>query len=386
MKYRKRNTFIARAILLVFLLVVTSCIPGTAKAEEIDPSETVIDTYTGFVDGIERTLVLTKNNYDGRLIPYLKIGDWDNFIYASTRSTILDAGLDKYGTVQILCTDKIPYWWSYDLNPDSTTQRKYYVVPNLNDSKGYMHDIVSFDFVGTGDNKIIVGYKTTSGETLPLPSFAEMKEVAGSDSPIEPSYVTTYGTPTSTPLPPTASPTIPNPESPSVETSAPPTVAPPTQTPSVSEPPTLATPIPSPLTSTQVPIINTDSPSVTVQPTATPEVSKKLSIEKSKKKGNTTYSLCEGNKTVIEYTLKKGKLTWKVGKKKGNAKGVKYAGFIKKSKNLFFMDKKGRGYTVSSQNGKKKLIIKKGAKKLVCSGKFVAKVKTASGSINISNK
>ncbi len=391
MKQRKKGIrFIVGALLIVFILVVfmVALLSNTAKAEVFTPTETVIKTYTGFVDGVERTLVLTKNASD-KFTPYLKIGDWDNFIYASTNSTILDAGLDKYGTVQILCTDKMPYWWSYDLTPDYT-RKEYNVVPNPSDPIGYMHDIVSFDFEGTGEDAIIVGYKSVSGETYPLPSFAEMKEVAGSDSPIEPSYVTTQGTPesptppTSTPVPPT--PTIPRPESPSIETSAPPTVAPPTQIPPISGSPTLVTPIPTPLTSTLVPIIGTYPPSVTVQPTATPKVSKKLSIKTSKKKGKTTSSLCEGNKTVIEYTLKKGNLTWKVGKKKGNAKGVKYAGFIKNSKNLFFMDKKGKGFTVSSKNGKKKLIINKGAKKPSSSGGFVVKVMTASGPFHLSNK
>lgn len=382
MKQRKKRTrIIAWAILIVFLLVVLTVtfFSGTAKAEEIDLPGTVIDTYTGFVDGVERTLTLRKSTANV-ITPYLEIGDGGPF-YAYSGDDIVIAGLDKYGTVQVLCTDNVPYWWSYDLNPDFT-QRVYNVVPNSNDPEGYMHDIVSFDFVGTGDNKIIVGYKTTSGETLPLPSFSEMKEVAGSDSPIEPSYIPKGGTP----VPPTASPIIPNPESPSVETSEPPTVVPPTQTPSVSESPILTTPIPAPSTSTSVPIISTDPPSVTVQPTVTPKVSKKLDIKTSKKKGKITCSLREGNKTVIQYALKKGNLTWKVGKKKGSAKGVKYAGFIKKSRNLYYGDKKGRVYTISSKNGKKKLIIKKGAKKPIYSGKFVAKVKTASGSINISNK
>lgn len=380
MKYRKRNTYIARAILIVFLLVATSCIPETAKAANDITAETILKTYTGSVNGIERDLFLTKSKTD-TVKAYIKIGEEGPYFMTSM---LLDVGLDRYGTVWILDDENIIWWWNYELSPNLSPVTFISVSdPNSTDPDAYVDDVESLIYEGSGTKAIVVGYRTFSGEEYSLLSFEEIKALIDPDSSVtEPSYVPKG----ETPLPPTASPTIPNPESPSVETSAPPTVAPPTQTPSVSEPPTLATPIPSPLTSTQVPIISTDSPSVTVQPTATSEVSKKLSIEKSKKKGNTTYSLCEGNKTVIEYTLKKGKLTWKVGKKKGNAKGVKYAGFIKKSKNLFFMDKKGRGYTVSSQNGKKKLIIKKGAKKLVCSGKFVAKVKTASGSINISNK
>ena len=112
-----------------------------------------------------------------------------------------------------------------------------------------------------------------------------------------------------------------------------------------------------------------------------------LKIKKSKKKGVTVRSLCEGDKTIVEYSLKKGKLIWKAGKRKGTVKNVRYVVFIRKSKNLYVGDKKGRGYIISSKTGKKRLIIKKGAKKPICSGGFGIKVRrTSGGSVNIANK
>lgn len=80
------------------------------------------------------------------------------------------------------------------------------------------------------------------------------------------------------------------------------------------------------------------------------------------------------------YILKKGTLTWKAGNKKGKAKNVIEVAYTKSDK-LIFRDKKGRAYTVS-QNGKKKLIVKKGAKKFIYVGtgknRYVSKVKTKS--------
>lgn len=374
MKQRKKRTrIIAWAILIVFLLVVLTVtfFSGTAKAANDITSETILKTYTGSVNGIERDLFLTKSKTEVKA--YIKIGEKDPYFLTSM---ILDAGPDKYGSIWALDDENILCWWNYDLCSDRT----FYVIPRptSTDPKAYVDDVESIIVEGSGTKAIVVGYRTFSGEEYSLLSFEEMKALINPDSSVpEPSYVPKGEapvTPTSTPLPPTTSPTIPNPESPSVETSAPPTS--PSQAPSVSSSSTSAP--------SNTSVIN--PPSVTAQPTVTPKVSKKLDIKTSKKKGKITCSLREGNKTVIQYALKKGNLTWKVGKKKGSAKGVKYAGFIKKSRNLYYGDKKGRVYTISSKNGKKKLIIKKGAKKPIYSGKFVAKVKTASGSINISNK
>lgn len=85
------------------------------------------------------------------------------------------------------------------------------------------------------------------------------------------------------------------------------------------------------------------------------------------------------------YTLKKGTLTWKAGNKKGKAKNVIEVAYTKSDK-LIFRDKKGRAYTVS-QNGKKKLIVKKGTKKFIYVGtgknRYVSKVKTKSKFVKV---
>lgn len=246
------------------------------------------------------------------------------------------------------------------------------LVPNACDPEGYMHDIESFIFSGQGEQSVIVGYKSSTGDIYPLPSFEEMKEEADEiDNTVEPWYIPKglslrpTAMPTKVPATPTVTPIAKPSEPPSLAPATTPTVTP---TSEPSKAPTSVLPAPV--------IIGTE-------PVVTPQ----LSIKKSKKKGVTTYSLREGDKVAIEYSLKKGKLAWKAGKKKGSLKNVKYVVFIKKSRNLYVGDKKGRGYTISSKTGKKKLIIKKGAKKPICSGGFGVKVKrTSGGPINISNK
>lgn len=383
----KKRTRVALSILLVIMLIVVA-MPTTAKAK-ID-SETLVKTpYTGFVNGIERKLIVTKTESNVFRL-YFQVGEEEpKLVFAD----FLDAGVDKYGTIWVIeSVEKSILGWNYDLSPNN---RWFDTIPDPNDPRGYVHDVDSLDFEGTGSDAVLVGYKTASGEKSPLLTFEELKAIVDPSSTIpEPSYVPILTPePTSTPTlaPPTSVPPTPTPivtptEKPSesatptaTSTSKPmpsPLLAPPTQAPSVSSLPTSASSNSS---------VVTNPPNVAVQPTATPKVSKKLVIKTSKKKGRTTNSLFEGNKKVIEYTSFKGKLNWKVGKKRGNAKGVKYVGFIKKSKNLYYGDKKGRGYIVSSKNGKRKLIIKKGAKKPIYVGKFVVKVR-ASKPIDVSNK
>ena len=282
--------------------VETSTVETPSPLPTEEPPYTILKTYTGFVDGVERTLHLIKNDWL-EIAAVIEIGTWASN-YAYRDFDLVTAGLDKYGCVQVLTKDNMVYWWSYDLSPN-LSNRGCIVVPNTLEPNGYLTDIESFVFEGTGSAAVIVGYKSLSGQTYPLPSFERMKKIGGFDSPLEPQYVPK-------------------------ELSTPSASRMPTQT------PTLATPIPTIATDLSV-----------AEPTI-PQ-NKKLSIKKSKKKGVTTYSLCEGNKAVIEYSLKKGKLNWKAGKKK--------------------------------------LLIKKGAKKPVYSGRFGIKVKRASGRpLNISNK
>jgi hypothetical protein len=349
-----------------------SYVPETPSPSSPSPSVTtkpILKKYTGFVNGVERTLIL-ENNLNAEIKSSLKIGDrTPTEVY--TGEDILDGGIDLYGTVQILRTDQTVIWWSYDLTPNFY-QMRLRLVPNACDPEGYMHDIESFIFSGQGEQSVIVGYKSSTGDIYPLPSFEEMKEEADEiDNTVEPWYIPKglslrpTAMPTKVPATPTVTPIAKPSEPPSLAPATTPTVTP---TSEPSKAPTSVLPAPV--------IIGTE-------PVVTPQ----LSIKKSKKKGVTTYSLREGDKVAIEYSLKKGKLAWKAGKKKGSLKNVKYVVFIKKSRNLYVGDKKGRGYTISSKTGKKKLIIKKGAKKPICSGGFGVKVKrTSGGPINISNK
>lgn len=396
-----RHTFHKiRAVISALLILGLVLSPSTTKAAETltdafpDP---VWKTYPGSVDGVERTLFVTKAENSNRVTPYIKIGDWEPEDI-STDDLYLDVAMDEYGSVQILCSDTVVFWWNYDLNPDFFNLG-YYAVPNPDDPERIMQNIESFVI----KDGILVGYKSSSGTIYPVPSFTEMKEFARIDSPVEPHFIPKIpdsGTPlpSATPVA-SVSPT----QTPSASTSTPmatvtptekPTQVPatPTPVPAVSAPPTQAPPALTLTPSTPVTVPETPSaplismePNV-VQPAVTPTVTK-LSIKKSKKKGVTTYSLCEGNKVAMEYSLKKGMLNWKAGKKKGTMENVKYVAFIKKSRNLYLGDKKGRGYIISSKTGKKKLIIKKGAKKPICSGGFGIKVKrTSGGPISIVNK
>lgn len=385
MKHKKAR--IALAFSLIMLMLGMMLFPHVSKAY-LD-TEIILKMNIGSVDGVGRRLILAKDKWDENIV-YFDTNFEEGNPYGIYDDQILDVAFDKYGIVHILLPEKYPVWWSYDLTP-SLAFREFEIVPNSNDTEGYMHDIESFVYEGEGFEQVLVGYRSTSGQIYPIPSFEVMKEYAELDSSLPaPSYVPGYS-----PIP-----GIPGVETWSIETPKPsPIVLPSTPTPIVTptEEPSEA-PAMTPTSPTQAPSVSSSStsapsnstmttpPNAMVQPTVTPSVSKKLTVKTSKKKGIATYSLCEGDKTLIQYALKKGKLTWKVGKKKGNAKGVKYAGFIKKSQNLFYMDKKGRGYTISSQNGKKKLIIKKSAKKPIYSDKFITRVKTASKSINISNK
>lgn len=394
----KKGWIAAWAILVVFVLAIFIVVffSGTAEAADIS-SEPILETYTGSVNGIERSQILTKSMFD-TISLYFKIQESEP---KSIFIDIVNSGFDRYGTVYVVdAFDSSISWWNYDLSPDLDSIC-FEPIPNPDptDPITYVHNVESLVYEGSGSEAIVVGYKTFSGEIYPLLSFEEMKAIVAPDSSVsEPSYIPKGGTSVvETPLPsPTITPSTPTPsEKPSESPTLTPTSEPsPTEKPSESPTPTSTSkPMPSPslVPPTQAPSVSTSAPltnppSVVVQPTATPKVSKKLDIKTSKKKGKTTYSLCEGDKKVIEYTLFNGNLTWKAGKKKGMASGVRYAGFIKKSRNLYYGDKKGRGYTISSKNGKRKLIIKKGAKKPIYSAKFIVKVKVASKPINISNK
>lgn len=367
MKLMSHKNF--RVVLSTLLILGLLLSPSTTKAET--DSKPVLGSYTGSVNGVERTLNATVNS-DGETELYIKIGDIGPYMIDNHLS---DSGFDQYGAVWSQQDNNSLAFWSYDLSPTFQIIRFKFIMDPIDPTERF-YEIESLVF---NDSKtIVVGFRTFSGEIYPLPSFEEMKAAVDPNSSVpEPSYV-----PKKQISIPEKTPGV---ETPIVETPSPsPTIIPSTNAPSKSE-----TPTPKPL-STVTPTQAPDSVSVTpvptpsvVEPNVTPANKNfVLKIKKSKKKGVTTYSLCEGNKSVIEYSLKKGKLNWKTCKKKGSMKNVKYVAFIKKSRNLYVGDRKGRGYIISSKTGKKRLVIKKGAKKPTLSGGFGVKV----GRIKISNK
>lgn len=323
----KRKTI---ALLSAVLMVLSSCFvvsPNTIKADTEINSE-VVRICTCNFNGIERTLTVTKN---GKI--YFKTGDADPVLIYSK---VLDLGFDKYGTVWIYDTDKAIYWKNLDLEPDPPFFFRPISKPTSEYPSGYVDDVESLVF--DDNNEFVIGYKTIgSDEVHPILTYDEIKDFLDIPDDFVPSVPTPAPTVTSTP------------------------------TPTVS---------PAPVPTAHPTAVPTSSPKSTVAP-----ISTKVSV---KKQGSYT-CIYSGNKVVSKFKLsKKGVLKFK-GKKNRKYKAVKKAGFIKKSKNLIFLTKKGAVYTVSPK-GKKKTILKKGAKKLIFKGKFVTKVKKKKGYINVAKK
>lgn len=322
------------SMLLLTIVLVGGLILKTAKAEEIPSSETVINTYTGSVNGVERNIIITKRD-NGTIIVYLKIGDMEPY---GIWSGDLQVAPGSYGEIWIVDKhDNTISWFSYDLTPISDSITLYPIPnPDPTDFIDFVHDAESIIIKGD----MAGGYRTTSGEERPLLSFNEMKAIAAPGSSVpEPRYI---------PKDNTANPSVPTP------------------TPEV------------PSVNTPVPATDTPAPSEN-KPKGD---SKQLKI-KTEKKAKVLY---EGDTFLGQYTLKKGVLNWKGPKKKGKITGVKMAGFNKKTKKLAWITKKGDGYVMSLKNGKKKKVVKKKAKRFVKSGNFVAKVKTTGKPVNLNNK
>lgn len=304
MNKKEMNSLFALLMVLVLGMMSFSSI-----AKAVTPTETVI--YSGFVNGVERKIILSTS--DNRL--YLKIGDEETH-YCSG-----NVALDKYGALWQINSDTL-MWTSYEImsrrdNDDSLSWS------SLSAFLGYSNDVECFIFEGSGSQAIAVGFKTLDGESHFLPTFDEMKFMAGVGdiSILEPSY------------------------------------------------------IPSPISSSP-----TETP---VEPSTTSGINSKVSIKKS----NSMVSIYEGDTLISSFTLKKGSLTWNMGKNKTkHYKDVKYAAFIEKSKNLILVTKKGAVDIVSFKNGKKKRILKKDAKKIVYSNGFGIKIKTTSKTIDIRNR
>lgn len=334
MNKKTQKKYVALLTLLAMVVCTMFC-TNTVKADTDlpwDESE-VVETSTCVVNGVERSLIILKDSSI-----YLKIGDSSPIsVYFDSKST----KFDQYGTIWIIDSlDTAICWWNYDLSPDDIT---FHPInkPTAENPKAFVDDVESL--VLDENNQFVVGYKTFSGQTYPILTLDEMKEILKDSS----------STPTPTPSNiPTPTPTVPA-ATPNVPTPSVPTVSP------VATPPT------------------TNTPAVTPKTTVAPKVSVK------KKAGYSCLSI--GNKVTSKYKLAKGKLTWKGSSKSKKYSGIKSAAFIKKSGNLVFLTKKGKAYTLSPK-GKKKCIVKKKAKKLILKNKFAVKVQVGKKFINLANK
>ena len=336
MNKKTHKKYVALLTLLAMVVCTMFC-TNTVKADTDlpwDESE-VVETSTCIVNGVERNLIILDD-----ASVYLRIGESAPLlIYVGFNN--VSAKFDQYGTIWLIDSrDDAIRWWNYDLSP---TELDFYAInkPTAENPDAFVDDVESF--ILDENNKFIVGYKTFSGQTYPILTLDEMKEILKDSS----------STPTPTPSNiPTPTPTVPA-ATPNVPTPSVPTVSP------VATPPT------------------TSTPAVTPKTTVTPKVSVK------KKAGYNCLSL--GSKITSKYKLTKGKLTWKGSSKSKKYSGIKSAAFIKKSGNLVFLTKKGKAYTLSPK-GKKKCIVKKKAKKLILKNKFAVKVQVGKKFINLANK
>ena len=334
MNKKTQKKYVALLTLLAMVVCTMFC-TNTVKADTDlpwDESE-VVETSTCIVNGVERSLIILKDSSI-----YLKIGDSSPIsVYFDSKST----KFDQYGTIWIIDSlDTAICWWNYDLSPDDIT---FHPInkPTAENPKAFVDDVESLVF--DENNQFVVGYKTFSGQTYPILTLDEMKEIL-KDSSSTPTP-TPSNIPTPTPTVPAATPNVPTPPAPTVNP--------------VATPPT------------------TNTPAVTPKTTVAPKVSVK------KKAGYSCLSI--GNKVTSKYKLAKGKLTWKGSSKSKKYSGIKSAAFIKKSGNLVFLTKKGKAYTLSPK-GKKKCIVKKKAKKLILKNKFAVKVQVGKKFINLANK
>ncbi len=337
MNKKTHKKYVALLTMLAMVVCTMFC-TNTVKADTDLPwnESEVVETSTCVVNGVERSLIVLKNT-----LVYLKIGD------VSPKLVYLDAKsikFDQYGTIWAIDADTSIRWWNYDLAPNDTSF-KAILNPTADNPNGFIDDVESFIF--DENNQFVVGYKTLSGQTYPILTLDEMKEILKDSSSTPTPTPTPSNIPTPAPTVPTATPTVP------ATTPPAPKVSP------VATPPT------------------TSTPAVIPKTTVTPKVSVK------KKAGYSCLSI--GNKVTSKYKLAKGKLTWKGSSKSKKYFGIKSAAFIKKSGNLVFLTKKGKVYTLSPK-GKKKCIVKKKAKKLILKNKFAVKVKVGKKFINIANK
>lgn len=154
--------------------------PSSDSSEEETPSSKTLPeiTYTGFVNGIERTLLLKpRDSY----YVYLKIGEEEPI---SMGGFIRDAGMDRYGTIWILDEDdNTIYWHSYDLSAGVGVRHWYGI-------EAAYENTAALVFEGSGSQAIVTGYETFSGEIYPLLTFDEQKAIAAPESDVSaPVYI-----------------------------------------------------------------------------------------------------------------------------------------------------------------------------------------------------
>ena len=334
MNKKTQKKYVALLTLLAMVVCTMFC-TNTVKADTNlpwDESE-VAKTSTCVINGVERTLTLLKEGDS-----YIQIGNSEPILISFNMPEV---GFDQYGSVWgVYYLDTAICWWNYDLSPDDMTLHNIN-RPTAENPNAYVNDVESLIF--DENDQFVVGYKTFSGQTYPILTLDEMKEIL-KDSSSTPTP-TPSNIPTPTPTVPATTPNVPTPPAPTVS----PVVTPPT----------------------------TSTPAVTPKTTVAPKVSVK------KKAGYSCLSI--GNKVTSKYKLAKGKLTWKGSSKSKKYSGIKSAAFIKKSGNLVFLTKKGKAYTLSPK-GKKKCIVKKKAKKLILKNKFAVKVQVGKKFINLANK
>ena len=210
MKNVKKSRKHVALLTMLAIIICTMFCTNTAKADTNlpwDESE-VVETSTCVVNGVERSLIILDD-----ASAYLTIGESTPlFIYIGFKS----AKFDQYGTIWLIDSrDDAICWWNYDLSP---TNRIFHAIdkPTAENPDAFVDDVEAF--ILDENNKFIVGYKTFSGQTYPILTLDEMKEILkdSSSTPTPTPTPTPSNIPTPTPTIPAATPNVPTPPAPTV--------------------------------------------------------------------------------------------------------------------------------------------------------------------------
>lgn len=351
MRILKRHILSAIISMIIVCPIMIGVTSKCIKAAEIPAKETISCT----VDGVERSLTWSEDNSI-----YFTIGESEPICISSSDSSLLDLRFDKYGSCWFYnydgYNDEFGYdeyvlrWWNYDLLSNMPILK---VIPKLT-SENENVPVNNIESIISDDSGFIIGYQTFSGEKYAIPTFEDMKLILTTDDYLQYPQPRPLDSQDNPPVTPTNNPT--QAPTPSAVPTASPTIAP-TATPTLA--PT-ATP-------TVTPAVNpTLEPSSSPTPATTPKVSKLI-----KKGAYTCMSI--GNKVSSKYKLQKGTLTW-IGKKTVKVKQITKAGYTQDGR-CVYLTKKGQVGIIAT-NGKKKIFLKKGAKKLLFEKKYVVGIKT----------